>query len=687
MRLLRYFKCRFSFRLTALVVILSLTWTIIIAGPAPAAPKTANDKAQAISSPEKDKPKEEDLRPVAIAGKSSEEAVSKKKFPWLIVIGAVAVVGGVVAILLLTKKKETTGKISVTSTPSAAKLYLDGGDTTKSTPCTLDNVTPGSHVVRVALDGYKDFSQTVSVAAGQTANVTAALTKHAITVYEPTSGSSKTRTVEFEIRWVTDSNLAAGARSARTATGLRVFGGSAEVPESGASYTINAVDIDLYKGGAKVLTIAAGSDNDGLERWTAPADQTLGTDYRVRVTCSSEATIYGESGLFAIATHYGSIEVTSTPTGAKVWLDGTDTGQKTPIILGGIPRGTHRLKVETSYFGKWEGDVVVVESQTTNVAANLTPYSYEFVTSWGTEGTGDGQFQDPVGLATDSGNNVYVTDDQQNRVQKFTSGGTFLGWWGLDNLGSTGWHNPGSGRTSVAGSGDGQLNRPFGVGIDTSNNVYIIEYVNHRVQKFTSGGSFIKKWGAFGTGNGQFQYPAYIALDASNNVYVTELVGERVQKFNSEGTYLIQWGSSGTGEGQFDHPFGIAVDSSGRVYVADRDNGRVQKFTSTGTFMKMWAVYLTSKGIPRGIAWDPSGVLLIAEGTHNCILKMSLDGEPITNWGSNGSGPGNFSAPYGVAVDSSGNVYAADTNNHRIQKFRYIVNALPAVVITYTPMK
>jgi DNA-binding beta-propeller fold protein YncE len=90
------------------------------------------------------------------------------------------------------------------------------------------------------------------------------------------------------------------------------------------------------------------------------------------------------------------------------------------------------------------------------------------------------------------------------------------------------------------------------------------------------------------------------------------------------------WGSSGSGDGQFNHPYGVAIDTSNNVYVADTDNHRIQKFTSDGTFLTEWgsdgALY---GGLGEGLFWGPSG----------------------------------------VAVDSFGNVYVADTGNHRIQKF------------------
>ena len=96
--------------------------------------------------------------------------------------------------------------------------------------------------------------------------------------------------------------------------------------------------------------------------------------------------------------------------------------------------------------------------------------------------------------------------------------------------------------------------------VDTTGNVYVADTDNHRVQKFTSTGSYLTQWGTYGTGNGQFNRPFYVSVDATGDVYVADTGNHRVQKFTSTGTYLTQWGSNGTGNGQFKSPQGVAVD-------------------------------------------------------------------------------------------------------------------------------
>ncbi len=154
-----------------------------------------------------------------------------------------------------------------------------------------------------------------------------------------------------------------------------------------------------------------------------------------------------------------------------------------------------------------------------------------FITKWASQGSGDGQFNLHYGIAVDSYGYVYVADANNHRIQKFTSSGIFLGWWGLDDLGYTGWHDPGSGRIGRYGSGNGQLCTPEGIAVDSSGYIYVADTVNHRIQKFSSSGDFITKWGSDGSGNGQFHVPAGIAVDSSGYVYVADSDNNRVQKF------------------------------------------------------------------------------------------------------------------------------------------------------------
>ncbi|HWT01469.1 MAG TPA: Calx-beta domain-containing protein [Pyrinomonadaceae bacterium] len=281
-----------------------------------------------------------------------------------------------------------------------------------------------------------------------------------------------------------------------------------------------------------------------------------------------------------------------------------------------------------------------------------------YITQWGSPGSGDGQFLQTVGIAIDTLGDVYVVDRDNARVQKFTSTGTFITKWG-----------------SFGTSGDGLFNQPYGITVDADGYVYVADSGNNRIQKFTSVGAFVTKWGTDGTGDGQFSFPMGVAVDTAGHVYVVEQNNHRVQRFTSAGTFLAKWGTNGIDGGQFNYPADVAVDSSGNVYIADAHNHRIQKFTSAGTFLAKWGTTGTGDGefsFPYGVAVSAAGHVYVADPGNNRIQKFGCDDAEtylITQWGTQGTGDGEFHSPTGIARDSSGNIYVADSNNHRIQKF------------------
>jgi len=272
---------------------------------------------------------------------------------------------------------------------------------------------------------------------------------------------------------------------------------------------------------------------------------------------------------------------------------------------------------------------------------------YSFLTTWGTYGLHEGQFNDPHGIAVDSEGNVYVADTGNDRIQKFDPDGTFITQWG------------------ALGDGKGQFYWPVGVAIDNSGNVYVADY-NHRIQKFDPNGTFMTMWG--------ISSAAKVAVDNSGNVYVVDTGDNRIQKFGPNGTFITQWGTFGSHNGQFNEPYGVAVDKSDNVYVADYHNSRIQKFNPNGTFITKWGTYGSGNGQfigPYEVAVDNSGNVYVSDWDYNRIQKFGPNGAFITKWGTTGSGNGEFNGPGGVAVNSSRDVYVTEmeNGNNRIQVF------------------
>jgi len=99
-----------------------------------------------------------------------------------------------------------------------------------------------------------------------------------------------------------------------------------------------------------------------------------------------------------------------------------------------------------------------------------------YITQWGSQGSGDGQFSYPSGIATDAAGNVYVADSDNHRIQKFTGAGVYLTQWGSQ------------------GSGGGQFRGPTGVATDVAGDVYVADLQNHRIQKFSGAGAYLTQY-------------------------------------------------------------------------------------------------------------------------------------------------------------------------------------------------
>ena len=136
---------------------------------------------------------------------------------------------------------------------------------------------------------------------------------------------------------------------------------------------------------------------------------------------------------------------------------------------------------------------VPVNIMLTSTAVHAQAQKYSFISKWGSEGVSFGKFNQPLDIAIDSNNNVYVTDTTSaaNQIQKFTSNGAFITSWG------------------TLGFGDGRFTSATAIDVDSSDNVYVTDSSSPdtAVQKFTSNGTFVTSWGSIGLSDGQFITP------------------------------------------------------------------------------------------------------------------------------------------------------------------------------------
>ncbi len=212
--------------------------------------------------------------------------------------------------------------------------------------------------------------------------------------------------------------------------------------------------------------------------------------------------------------------------------------------------------------------------------------------------------------------------------------------------------------------GAAQVDRPFGLDVDSEGNVLVADYNHSRIQKYNSKGEHLATFGASGSGKGELAGPADIAVLANGDFWVTDSGNDRVQKFNSKGEHLATFGSSGTGDGQFSEPWGIDTASNGDIWVVGA-NQRVQKFTASGTFIKK----VTGFEGPRGLEVDANDHVWVTEWIANRVQELSPSGEKLSQFGEAGSENGEFDEPWAVDVKPSGDLLVTDRWNDRVQQF------------------
>ena len=291
----------------------------------------------------------------------------------------------------------------------------------------------------------------------------------------------------------------------------------------------------------------------------------------------------------------------------------------------------------------------------------------EYLYGWGTAGTGAGEFNEPRGVALDDDGNVYVVDSANDRVQKFNQCGDFIAEFGS------------------SGTGTDQFILPFDVVVDSSGDVWVSDYSNHCVKKFHDAGGnvygcvlTIGTPGTSGTGDGVFNHPWGLAVDDEDNLYVADCDNHRIQKFSSSGDFITKWGIADSNDasagGRFENPTEVTVDSSGNVYVADNNNYRIQKFVwdpalgdeGEYEFVVKWTV---SSGGLYGLAVDLHGNVYVTDHENDLTRKYDGSGTLLSMWGDSGSCDSCLDQPFGIAVNDDGDVYVADLGNNRIQVF------------------
>jgi len=216
-----------------------------------------------------------------------------------------------------------------------------------------------------------------------------------------------------------------------------------------------------------------------------------------------------------------------------------------------------------------DGNILVVEPHYQRVN-HFTPEG-TLVAQWGVRGTNVGQMILPRAVVQDSRGDFVVSEyTSVERVQVFPASVMKALPRADGTLATvTTWGHP--------GLGDGEFNRPEGLGLGPDDTVYVADSCNHRIQVFGADGKFLRQFGHAGSEPGAFSYPYDVRLDLAGSVFVCEFGNSRISVVGPDGSLVEVIGKAGGAPGEFANPWGLAFNSRGDLYVADAMNHRVQK--------------------------------------------------------------------------------------------------------------
>ncbi len=397
----------------------------------------------------------------------------------------------------------------------------------------------------------------------------------------------------------------------------------------------------------RIVATNVNGTTDGTERELTTLSSVI-TGSATGVT-ATEAIMQGTVNPHGLATtdqfEYGPTTSygTTVPATAESTGSGTTVLAKGYILTGLKPSTTYHFRL----VGSSSSEGATYGKDATFTTATLTPF---FSSAFGSYGTGNGQFNEPTGIAVETASGtVVVSDEKNNRAEEFNSAGEFLRSFGTE------------------GTGNGQFKEPRGIAVGTNRGLFVTDTGNNRVEEFTEKGEYENQFGTTGSGNGQFNSPKGVAVDLKGNIWVADSGNNRVQEFKSKREYVRQF-SAGT------NPVGIAVDSKGNVWNDNEDEtGAIEEHNEKGELLQRFANRGEGEGEvlePRRLAIDSSGDLWVADAGNNRIDVFTEKGEYVTEFGGKGSGSEQVRYPTGVALDSNGNVWVADDENNRVDKWR-----------------
>lgn len=286
----------------------------------------------------------------------------------------------------------------------------------------------------------------------------------------------------------------------------------------------------------------------------------------------------------------------------------------------------------------------------------------EFLYSFGSKGSGRGQFLDLSGIYMDKKNRLYIADKKNNRVEVYQ----------IKPEGKTDIKPPAQRPLEVILIREIPC-RTNDIAVDVYGNVYVSSIENNNIEVFDSGGTSKFVFGGEGEDKGKFNDPTNLAVSPNGNIAVSDNKNYRVQVFDSSGVYLFGLGRKGDEKGEFLSPSGLVYDKKGeKLYVSDKKNDRVQVFNKDGVFLNKFGASgnkANQLGSPEDIVLDPDGTIYVTDTGNNRVQIYYTNFVNKSSFGKNGKGKTEFDEPVCISMDTDKKIYVLDKGNNRVQIF------------------
>ncbi|XP_067022323.1 E3 ubiquitin-protein ligase TRIM71-like [Acropora muricata] len=276
------------------------------------------------------------------------------------------------------------------------------------------------------------------------------------------------------------------------------------------------------------------------------------------------------------------------------------------------------------------------------------PRLFKPVLSFGKEGSTDGMFSRPWGIAVNDKDEIAVTDRHNHRIQSFLSDGTHLRSFGR------------------RGNQQGQFECPTGITF-CRNNIIASDTNNHRVENFDDQGHYLDNFDGKGNLNHQLDRPHGLSIDSEGNIIVADSYFKSVLIFTLDGRFLRRIGE----ETSFLGPI-HCIQHDNRFIVSDFGDHCIKVFDKQGEFLYKFGKRGTGDGEfdqPRCLSVDRVGHLLVCDSMNHRVQVFKLSGEFVTKFGAAGKEEGKFNQPISTAILSNGRIIVTEFGNHRVQIF------------------